>query len=147
MEDWYDPSAERDQLRSRPGPDPFKSGTPSPFRRLPGAIPERILVDTTHSFHIHGVGVDFAASFIVIGAKAGFWGRGGFNAKLRRAYADFMKHCADHGKTTHCGMWSKEKFDMQNVTSFPLSVDGKGFDTVLVCEWLEDHFKDEAMCV
>lgn len=110
----------------------------APFLRLPSASPKSALVDTTHSFHIHGVGVDFAASFVVLAAEKGMWGGGrGIDKKLELAYRDFVEYCAIHGKTTRCGMWSRLKFDMPRVNSFPSSVDGKGFDTVLVCQWLE----------
>ena len=37
LQDWWNPSLEAERQRSHPGPDPFKSGRPSPFRQLPSA--------------------------------------------------------------------------------------------------------------
>lgn len=96
-----------------------------------------ILVDIAHSFHIKGVGVDFAASLIVLGCRKNLWGAGSFDMKLERAYEEFIEHCATTRKNTTCGTWSRLKLDMSTGNDFPSSVDGKGMDTAVVCAWLE----------
>ena len=72
LQDWWNPSLEAERQRSHPGPDPFKSGRPSPFRQLPSADASCILVDSAHSFHIKGFGVDWCASSIVMDVGRAF---------------------------------------------------------------------------
>ena len=72
-------------------------------------------------------------------ARKGIWGQPrGLDKRLARAYADFMEFCAASGKTTACQTFSKLKFDMPRGNSYPVSIGGKGFDTVVVCQWLEE---------
>ena len=86
VQEWFNCSNEAEDQRARPGPDPFKSGPVSPFRSLPSADPSCILVDSTHSFHIHGVGVNFGASLLVMACRKELFGRGGLDVRLGRAY-------------------------------------------------------------
>jgi hypothetical protein len=143
LQDWWNPSLEAERQRSHPGPDPFKSGRPSPFRQLPSADASCILVDSAHSFHIKGFGVDWCASSIVMGCRKGFFGRGSLDAQLERAYGEFQAFCAQQRKLTCCDHWSKLKMDMTRNTDFPSSIAGKGFDTAVCCGWLEHFFQDK----
>lgn len=135
---------EAESRRSRPGDDPFKDGLPTPFLHLPHAGPEVILVDVAHSFHIKGVGVDFAASVIVLGCRKNLWGTGAFDAKLEQAYNQFLEFCTASKRSTTCGMWSMLKLDMSSGNDFPTSLDGKGMDTAVVSAWLEDTLSKQA---
>lgn len=142
-QDWFDFSEEAEARRLRPGPSPFKGGERSPFLDLPSAGPRTILVDSTHSFHIHGVGVDFAASLIVMCCRKGMWGQGSFDSRLELAYDEYMGWCSSQGKTTACSLWSWRKFDMSSTNDYPTSINGKGFDTVLVLQWLVAFMSDK----
>ena len=102
-----------------------------------------ILVDSAHSFHIKGFGVDWCASTIVMGCRKGFFGRGSLDAQLERAYGEFQAFCAQQRKPTCCDHWSKLKMDMTRNTDFPSSIAGKGFDTAVCCGWLEHFFQDK----
>lgn len=143
-QEWWNPSVEAESRRSFPGPDPFKPGVRSPFRRLPSCEPSSILVDSAHSFHIKGIGVDWCASCIVLGCFKGLWGQGSLDAKLERAHKEFQEYCVRERRVTSCDVWSKLKFDMTTNKSFPLSIAGKGFDTAVCCIWLEDCFTHKA---
>lgn len=143
-QEWWNPSVEAESRRSFPGPDPFKPGVRSPFRRLPSCEPSSILVDSAHSFHIKGIGVDWCASCIVLGCFKGLWGQGSLDARLERAHKEFQEYCVRERRVTSCDVWSELKFDMTTNRSFPLSIAGKGFDTAVCCIWLEDCFTHKA---
>lgn len=146
LQAWWDPSLAAETQRSFPGPDPFKRGQPSPFRQLPSCDPSCILVDSAHSFHIKGFGVDWCASCIVLGCLKGFFGNTSLalDARLEAAYREFQAWCVQERRVTSCDMWSKLKFDMVRNTDFPASIGGKGFDTAVCSAWLEFFFQDKA---
>lgn len=144
FQDWWDPSIEAERQRDFPGPSPFKTGLTSPLRYLPSCSPSKILIDSAHSFHIKGFGVDWCASSIVLACRKGLWGGGSLDTKLERAYRNFQEYCVCYRKVTSCELWSKVKFDMATNTSFPSSIGGKGFDTAICCGWLEHHLSQKA---
>ena len=61
------------------GPSPFKTGQPSPLRRLSND-PRVVKVDLAHTYAIGGFGKDDAASIIVfLAVRCGLFGPGGFS--------------------------------------------------------------------
>ena len=83
-----------------------------PFLSTPGMSTATICTDPLHTFHL-GWGKDLGSGGIVLLAKLQYFGRGALDARLERAYEDFLHHCVETGKTTSCDMFSKKDFDMQ----------------------------------
>lgn len=137
VEEWWNFKRNAVWRSERPWHHPFKSWD-CPFLDLPhGSDPGRILIDIAHTFHIHGVGVDFAASSVVLCCRKGLFGAGTLDSCICRAYYSFMEYCVAFKKTTACKQWMTHKdLDMANNNDYPTSIKGKGFDTALVCSWI-----------
>lgn len=135
--DWWNQKADAPWKLERPGASPFKSRD-CPFFDLPhGDDPTKIFTDVAHTFHIHGVGVDFAASSVVLCCRKGLFGTGKLDACIYRAYCAYIEYCAKFKKTTACKPWNgHDDLGMANNNDFPSSIKGKGFDTALVCSWV-----------
>ena len=114
LQEWHRFDLQAPWREGRPGPPPYKHH--HPFWDVPGCKdPMRIKPDIAHSFHIHGVGVHFAASTIVWLAKLSVFGQfAKFNHALRAAYSNYMRYCDATGRFTACGEWSQRHFKMDS---------------------------------
>lgn len=146
VEEWHDPSQNAAWQRQdhRPGPWPFKPGG-SPFFLYPGGSnPTRAIIDIAHTFHIKGVGCDFVASALALCARKGLFGQGTFDYKLQVAYYIYMQYCTATKKTTSIRQWSNiGDLGMTSQKDFPTTVSGKGFDTGIVCGFLEAFLAEQ----
>ena len=143
-QEWYNPSQDAAWRVERPGPAPFKRATPW-FRLPSGNTANKVIIDVAHTWHIKGIGCDFAASAIVLCARKGLFGFRTLEKQLDVAYGEFMQYCARSHKTTSIRTWStKPLMGMANLRSFPSTIQGKGYDTGIVSLWLSDflHNKD-----
>lgn len=90
------------------GPSPFKTGQPSPLRRLSND-PRVVKVDLAHTYAIGGFGKDDAASIIVfLAVRCGLFGPGGFQEQLHQGWVSFKTWCVRNGKSTSIQDFAKE---------------------------------------
>ena len=137
MQDWHDQSEGAAWRTERPWNPPYKHGGNPFFKYSHGQDPRNVMIDVAHSFHIKGIGCDFAASAVVLMGRKGLFGAGPIDAYVYRAYCRFMEFCHLTHRTTAVRPWSsRRQLDMTAVNSFPTSINGKGYDTALVCIWL-----------
>ena len=112
-----------------------------------GPNPAQALVDVAHTFHIKGVGCDFAASAVVLMCRKGLFGCQKLDDCIYNAYAVYMEYCHTNRKKSACRPWtSKLAFDMSKVNSFPTDISGKGFDTSVVCGWISAFLDNQETC-
>ena len=74
--------------------------------------PEYVHPDSCHCFHI-GWGKDLAASSVVLLAQKRKWPGRSLDARMGKAFEDFMDYVNRHGKTTGCDGFSKQHFKMK----------------------------------
>ena len=115
-QDWHVFSSEagwRDTIGRR-ARNPHKADD-VPLLRIPGLCTNTIMPDPLHTFHL-GWGKDLAASSIVYLCQIQVFGRGAMNARLERAFENFMGYCHSCGKTTSIDGLSKLDFDMKKLS-------------------------------
>ena len=86
----------------------------APLRALPGCHSEEyILLDVLHIFHL-GIGMDAAASTIVLLAKLGhFTTARKFDNRLAEAFRRFDLWCRENKHTTSIGEFTADSFGMK----------------------------------
>ncbi|CAK9029323.1 unnamed protein product [Durusdinium trenchii] len=127
----------RDWRNAEPAPHPYKAGTPSPLRSIPGGDrPSAIKPDLMHTFNI-GIGGDFAFSAVITLCCLSFFDDYGstIQKRLDCAYDRFAQWCFDNHKNAQIKSFELNKFHMTSLKQYPRGT-GRAHDTGLVCKWL-----------
>ena len=94
--DWHNPTDEAEWVQEHEAgnaPTAIKVGNPPPFLEIPGLADAKSMeLDYCHANHL-GIGIDAAASTVVLLARLGHFGNDSFERRLSVGYGGFMSWC------------------------------------------------------
>ena len=116
-EEWWDFTAAGEARSGDPANDlesPYKSGTPSPMRSIPGGDdPSIIKPDLMHNFNL-GMGGDLAVSALYALCRMNVFGEGSIQNRLDCAFDKFETWCMWNGKSAKLKCFDAKKFQLQS---------------------------------
>ena len=116
--DWHNPTDEAEWVQEHEAgsaPTAIKVGNPPPFLEIPGLADAKSMeLDYCHANHL-GIGIDAAASTVVLLARLGHFGYDSFERRLSVGYGRFMSWCHSDKKNTSIKEFSKLAFDMASI--------------------------------
>ncbi|CAE7260040.1 Khdc3 [Symbiodinium sp. CCMP2592] len=116
--EWYDVSrSTMERAHEDANEDPFKTGDPSPLRRLATIADDAatIRVDPAHTYAIQGWGKDLCSSSLLLLVRFKVLPGRSLEAALDFGYELFRQYCSDHGKTTSITHFNKQTLKIDSL--------------------------------